>query len=327
MKTVQKICMVVLALGLLAAVGCKQPYDLSMQRNRIFVMGRLLVGKTCDVRVIWRKAPDDPAPVTVTVDLSEIGGPADQALAASGNGTWRWAGQVSPDTSGERLITITSVDAGAQTKEVSKRFRVFDTAKAIAIGCGVQGIALKADGTLVEWQKYSDQEPFYEPFDEPFYAPDNLTNVVAIAAGIYHNLALKADGTVISWGQQQEQDLIGDVPEGLSDVVAIAAGGVFNLALKADGTVVEWGIDTASFWNRSGLLDAPKDLSDVVEITAGDDFASISQAVARRYSSVAEGKTNSADVSSAAGASSVEDAVELVRAAVASRADRAKAYE
>lgn len=50
-------------------------------------------------------------------------------------------------------------------------------------------------------------------------------------------------------------------------------------------------------------------------------------AVARRYSSVAEGKTNSADVSSAAGASSVEDAVELVRAAVASRADRAKAYE
>ena len=54
-------------------------------------------------------------------------------------------------------------------------------------------------------------------------------------------------------------------------------------------------------------------------------------AVARRYSSVAEGKTgsasSSASSSAAAAASSEEDAVELVRAAVASRADRAKAYE
>ena len=60
--------------GAAVAVGCKQPVDLSMQRNRIFLLGRLLVGQTCDVRLIWRKAPDDPVPVTVTADLSEIGG-------------------------------------------------------------------------------------------------------------------------------------------------------------------------------------------------------------------------------------------------------------
>lgn len=47
-------------------------------------------------------------------------------------------------------------------------------------------------------------------------------------------------------------------------------------------------------------------------------------AVARRYASVTEG---SATGSSSSSASSVEDAVELVRAAVASRGERAKAYE
>ncbi len=177
---------------------------------------------------------------------------------------------MTPDTSGERLITITAADSQEQTKEVSKRFRVFNTDKAIAIACGSsQGLALKADGTLVEWQKY------YDDFQDPYYAPDNLSNIVAIAGDEKHNLALKADGTVVSWGQQYEVDMIGPVPEGLSDVVAIAVGGILNLALKADGRVVGWGYDTASICcnNPSGLLDVPEDLADVVAITAGEKFA------------------------------------------------------
>ncbi len=233
-------------------------------------MGRLLAGKTCDVRVIWRKAPEDPVPVKVTVDLSEIGGEAEHELTATDNGTWRWAGQVVPDISGERLITITAAGAQGQQKEESKRFRVFNTDKAIAIACGSsQGLALKADGTLTEWRKY------YDELQDPYYAPDNLSNIVAIAGVEKHNLALKSDGTVVSWGQQHEVDMIGPVPEGLSDVVAIAVGGVLNLALKADGRVVEWGYDTASICcnNSSGLLDVPEDLADVIAITAGQDFA------------------------------------------------------
>ena len=50
-------------------------------------------------------------------------------------------------------------------------------------------------------------------------------------------------------------------------------------------------------------------------------------AVARRYSSVAEGKTSNNSSDASANTTTSEDAVELVRAAVASRAERAKAYE
>ncbi|MBN2108796.1 MAG: hypothetical protein JW832_15325 [Deltaproteobacteria bacterium] len=270
MKTVQKVLVTFAVVGLLAGTGCEKPLDLSMQRNRIFLMGRLLVGKTCDVRVIWRQAPEDLAPVTVTADLSEIGGQAEQELLATDNGTWRWIGQVNPENPGEKLIAITATGSQGQQREESKRFRVFDTEKAIAIACGSsQGLALKADGTLVEWRTY------YDDLQDPYYAPDNLSDIVAIAGDEKHNLALKADGTVVFWGRQYEVDMIGPVPEGLSDVVAIAVGGVLNLALKADGRVVAWGYDTASICcnNPSGLLDVPDDLADVVAITAGEKFA------------------------------------------------------
>jgi alpha-tubulin suppressor-like RCC1 family protein len=270
MNIAHKFLMAVAVLGLLATAGCKQPLDLSMQRNRIFLMGRLLVGQTCDVRVIWRKAPEDPAPVTVTADLTEIGGPAEQELLTTDNGTWRWIGQVNPENPGEKLITITAAGAQGQQKEESKRFRVFNTDKAIAIACGSsQGLALKADGTVADWQKYLGD------LQDPYYAPDNLSEIVAIAGDEKHNLALKLDGTVVSWGLQYEVDMIGPVPEGLSDVVAIAVGGLLNLALKADGRVVGWGYDTASIccFNPSGLLDVPEDLADVVAVSAGSNFA------------------------------------------------------
>ncbi|MBN2106435.1 MAG: hypothetical protein JW832_03355, partial [Deltaproteobacteria bacterium] len=243
MKTVQKVFLTVAALGLLAATGCKQPLDLSMQRNRIFLLGRLLADTACDVRVIWRKAPEDTAPVTVTADLSEIGGNAAQELAASENGTWQWSGQVSPAMPGERLITITAADSQEQTKEVSKKFRVFNTDKAIAIATGgfnnYSSLALLADGTLVAWSLVDGSR---------IETPDGLADITAIAVGEMHSLALKADGTVAAWGcdtnSYYDYDYGQcDVPEGLTDIVAIAAGGTGSLALRADGVVVTWGCE------------------------------------------------------------------------------------
>ena len=265
MKIFKKICMVLAVVLLLAGVGCDKFKPLQLKRSRIFLLGRILAGQTCDVRLLWRAGPNDPPPVAVTADLSQIGGNTAQALATDGTGIWRWTGQVTPAAFGEKTVRVTARDAADTAYISEKAVQVHDTTKAIAIASGARhGLALKADGTVVQWQKFD--------FTEAFYPPEGLTNVVSIDADGDHSLALKADGTVVSWGLQSDQDMIGDVPEGLSDVVAIAAGGFFNLALKADGKVVEWGGDTADLWfadNTSGLLDVPDDLSDVVAITAG----------------------------------------------------------
>jgi alpha-tubulin suppressor-like RCC1 family protein len=239
-------------------------------------MGRLLVGQTCDVRLIWRKAPEDQTPTRVTADLAEIGGPAEQELAESENGTWRWTGQVTPDVQGERLITITAVDAQVQKKEMSKRFPVFNTDKAIAIGAGsYQLLAVKADGTVVAWGCDEDWSN-----EGQCNVPAAITNAVAVAGGDFHSIALNADGTVVAWGMYyydfpipQNPFFPGEyremfVPEGLADVVAIAAYSRRNLALKADGTVVAWGCAEPPYWD-SGQCVVPADLTDVIAIAAG----------------------------------------------------------
>jgi hypothetical protein len=88
-----------------------------------------------------------------------------------------------------------------------------------------------------------------------------LSNVVAIAAGNYHDLALKSDGTVVAWGRNDDGQT--NVPAGLSRVVAIAAGWYHSLALKSDGTIVAWGR------NDDGQTNVPEGLSGVVAVAAG----------------------------------------------------------
>lgn len=86
--------------------------------------------------------------------------------------------------------------------------------------------------------------------------PGDLTNVVAIAAGVSHAAALREDGTVTTWGTGA-----GTVPAGLSNVVAVSAGDFYTLALKDDGTVVRWG--------SGAVTEPPAGLSNVVAISAG----------------------------------------------------------
>jgi hypothetical protein len=104
--------------------------------------------------------------------------------------------------------------------------------------------------------------------------PSGLSNVVAIAAGMFHCLALQADGTVVGWGNNNYGQATG-VTNGaagvvtiagqpLTGVVAIAAGNFHSLALMTDGTVVGWGDDT---WGETSI---PAGLTDVVAIAGGD---------------------------------------------------------
>jgi hypothetical protein len=76
----------------------------------------------------------------------------------------------------------------------------------------------------------------------------NLTEVTAIAAGMFHSLAAKRDGTVWAWGGNNYGELgVGDptihaspIPVqvlNLSGVTAVATSADVSLALKNDGTV------------------------------------------------------------------------------------------
>ncbi|OIR06289.1 immunoglobulin I-set domain protein [mine drainage metagenome] len=126
---------------------------------------------------------------------------------------------------------------------------------AIAAGSGF-GLALKADGTVVEWADfgYNSQLP-----------PAGLANVVAVAAGGDFALALRQDGTVVGWGDDSHGQT--DIPSGLDNVVAIAAGDTHAMAIKADGTVVAWGDDS------QGAADVPSYLTHPLQIAAGAEFS------------------------------------------------------
>jgi hypothetical protein len=91
--------------------------------------------------------------------------------------------------------------------------------------------------------------------------PAAATNVVAVAAGDYHNLALRRDGKVVAWGD----DSFGQasVPAEDTNVVAVAAGQFHSLALRGDGTMVGWG------YNSYGQATVPAEAPRVLAIAAG----------------------------------------------------------
>jgi alpha-tubulin suppressor-like RCC1 family protein len=67
--------------------------------------------------------------------------------------------------------------------------------------------------------------------------PSGLTNVIAIAAGAYHNMACKADGTIVTWGltrlvrAQCRAACAISPPSQRDNNTSIAAGGRHSLAL------------------------------------------------------------------------------------------------
>jgi hypothetical protein len=84
---------------------------------------------------------------------------------------------------------------------------------------------------------------------------------LAVAAGGYHSLAIAADTTVHGWGNNDYGQAA--PPAGLTNIIAIAAGTWHSVAVRADGTVVVWGDDSL------GQTNVPASLSNVVAVAAG----------------------------------------------------------
>lgn len=104
--------------------------------------------------------------------------------------------------------------------------------QSLSIGKGGYNLALRRDGTVVDWVSPGWAPPLvFSP------VPSGLTEVVAVSAGYQHGLALKRDGTVVGWGTEEAAR----VPTGLSGVVQVLATRGYSFALKKDGSVVTWG--------------------------------------------------------------------------------------
>lgn len=136
-------------------------------------------------------------------------------------------------------------------------------------------LALRADGTVWSWGSNSSDElgaglEWYQLRYRGTPAPVvNLTDVVAIAAGLDHGLALRRDGTVWAWGRNITGELGGGVfnmysvplqTEGLTDVVSIAASVQSSAAIRRDGTMWAWGashnpVQGMQPWQVQGLTD------------------------------------------------------------------------
>ena len=111
----------------------------------------------------------------------------------------------------------------------------------------------------------------------PATIPGGLSNVMAVAGGLYHSLAIRTDGSVVAWGAgvsntgyspQWGQAL---VPGGLSNVTQVAGGYYHSLALRTDGSVAAWGAGTTNTGVTPyfGQALVPDGLSNVVALAAG----------------------------------------------------------
>jgi alpha-tubulin suppressor-like RCC1 family protein len=114
---------------------------------------------------------------------------------------------------------------------------------AVARGGAFQGLAIRADGTLVLWGGAGD------PFAVPDVPPELQGETFRGAAiGRFFATAIRSDGTAVTWGPQFTQ-----VPPELQHVRfdAVACGRSFTVAAAPNGTLYGWGDDS------TGQIDVP----------------------------------------------------------------------
>jgi alpha-tubulin suppressor-like RCC1 family protein len=120
-------------------------------------------------------------------DVKAIAAGSHHSVALKNDGTvWMWGGQdkASRSTTPRRLPGLSHVVA-------------------IAAG-GWYSLALKDDGTVWAWGTIANGDEDDKTMNETIKKPvqlKGLTEVVGIAAGMWHSLALKKDGTVWGWGR------------------------------------------------------------------------------------------------------------------------------
>ena len=144
-----------------------------------------------------------------------------------------------------------------QNQLLPKKVDALAGRRVVAVSAGGEhSIALTADGSIWSWGwgtygmlGHGDQQRQLLPKKVEALAGQH---VVAVSAGLNHNLALTANGAVWSWGWggqgllghgDTQQQLLPQKVEALAGqrVVAVSAGEAHSIALTADGSVWSWG--------------------------------------------------------------------------------------
>lgn len=236
------------------------------------------------------------------------------ALALRADGTvWAW-GRNSIGQLGNNDATHTNSNTPVEVTDAAGT-GALSAVVAIAAG-GDHSMALRTDGTVWSWGNNGDGElgnndGTHTNTDRPVQAvgvggAGLLTNVVAIAAGRYHELAVLDDGTMVSWGRNDfgqlgindnatvpnsdyPRHVVGTSGSGnLGGVTAIGAGNYYSMALLNDTTVVTFGQnDTGQLGdgtNGSGATDTPQH---VLVAPAGANFTGVKEIAPNRHQALA----------------------------------------
>jgi len=158
----------------------------------------------------------------------------------------------------------------------------------ISVAAGyMHQLFLKKDGTVWAYGNnfYGELGLGYSSSSETIPMPvKNLTDVVAIGAGMEYSIALKKDGTVWAWGRNIQGQL-GDGTTtsryepvqvlGVSNITSVEVGKNSIYALTQDGKVWNWG-DNLSYVDGKDFYINPVQmptLSNVISIAVGDDHS------------------------------------------------------
>lgn len=97
----------------------------------------------------------------------------------------------------------------------------------------VETYAQSENQNVVTWGSYASQLV-------TTYVPQDLTNAIQVAVGMYESLALRSDGTIVSWSNFTQSEPIKTYPE-ITNAVAVSAANYYLIVLLSDGTVAPVG--------------------------------------------------------------------------------------
>ncbi len=219
----------------------------------VWAWGRNNHGQLGDASTTQRTSPvqvKGPGGTGNLTNITAIAAGKEHSLAVASNGSvYAWGnnsqGQLGDGTTTERTTPV----------QVSGLTNVI----AVAAGWG-HSLALKNDGTVWAWgddgsgqlgNSGTDTTDHYTPVQVVDQSDNNLTGVIAIAAGNYHSLAVKSDGTVWGWGNNDKWQIGDDARTfqvnlrasqlaGLENITAIAGGLYHSVFVQDNGTA--WGL-------------------------------------------------------------------------------------